>query len=321
LLLLGTAGTGKTYSAKTGITAVRQILGSYDSVLTMAFTGVASANIGTGSRTIDSVFHTNRPDAGEDLIGSDLDKLVEQLELVELLVIDEISTCGAASLEVVSRRMQQVARVLWRRRFHCPPPDDLGVFGSIGVVLMGDFAQLPPVLSTSLMAGMPIIESGGANAKVLALAGRNTFNAFEDALRLRRIHRQKGVDAFKDSTMRLRDAAITVDDYHLWKSHEIDSVDPGVECPWSGSEHLQNEAVILVPENGPAGKINGQRLAARAALHGEPGSASSTEIVVRCEARHSQARGDHRKAEDFRNVHKAVHLCVGARVMLTENRI
>ena len=92
----------------------------------MAFSGVASANLGKGSRTIDSIFHTNRADAGEDLTGVDLDNLVEELQHVELIVIDEISTCGAASLEVVSRRMQQVARVVWRRKFNMEPPSRHG---------------------------------------------------------------------------------------------------------------------------------------------------------------------------------------------------
>ena len=100
MLLLGTVGTGKTEA--------RLMLESCDSVLTMAFTRVAAANLGVGCKTIDSVFHTNRADAVEDLTG-------------ELLVIDEISTCGAATLEVVSRRMQQVARVFWRRKFGSEP--------------------------------------------------------------------------------------------------------------------------------------------------------------------------------------------------------
>ena len=94
---------------------MRLLLGSYDSVLTMAFTGVASANSGKGSKTIDSVFHTNRADAVDELTGDALDNLVNDLESAELVAIDEISTCGAAALEVVSRRMQQVARVLWHR--------------------------------------------------------------------------------------------------------------------------------------------------------------------------------------------------------------
>ena len=207
------------------------LLGSYESVLTMAVSGVASASLGTGSRTIDSIFHTNRPGAAEDLIGPELDILVDELGCVEFIVIDEISTCGAGTFEVVSRRMQQVARVLWRRRFRSPPPDDLGPFGGIGVLLMGDFAQLPPVLSTSLMARMPIIGRGGMSTS-LALAGRQTFDKFEDVIRLRRIHRQKGVDEFKDSTMRLRGIANAVEDYDLWKTHEVENLDANTDCPW-----------------------------------------------------------------------------------------
>ena len=32
-------------------------------------------------------------------------------------------------------------------------------------------------------------------------------------------------------------------------------------------------------------------------------------------------RGETRKADTFRNAHKTTHLCVGARVMLTQNRL
>ena len=52
-----------------------------------------------------------------------------------------------------------------------------------------------------MMAGMPLIESRGAAARSMALAGRQVFNSFVDVVRLRRIYGQKGVDAFKDSTM------------------------------------------------------------------------------------------------------------------------
>ena len=71
----------------------------------------------------------------------------------------------------------------------------------------------------------------------------------------------------------------------------------------------------------PAGKINGQRLAAASPLRNELGSVSSTGVVVRIEARHSKAGGDCRRAEDFRNMRQALHLCVGARVMLIQNKL
>ena len=48
-------------------------------------------------------------EAGQDLTGVDLDNLVKELQNVQLIVFvfDEISTCGVASLEVVSRRMRE----------------------------------------------------------------------------------------------------------------------------------------------------------------------------------------------------------------------
>ena len=58
----------------------------------------------------------------------------------QLLVIDEVSTCGAAAFEIVSRRMQQVGRVLWRRQLTMSPPERMAPFGGIGLVLMGHFA-------------------------------------------------------------------------------------------------------------------------------------------------------------------------------------
>ena len=109
-------------------------------------------------------------------------------------------------------------------------------FGGICVFLMGDFAQLPPVLATSVLPGMSMTESRGAVGRAMALAGRQTFAGFEDVIRLRRIHRQQGVDAFKESTMRLRDAAITYEDYKLWKTHEVDALHesvPGSASPCS----------------------------------------------------------------------------------------
>ena len=80
--------------------------------------------------------------------------------------------------------------------------------------------------------------------------------------------------------MRLRDSALSLDDYSLWKTHELDDVDPTATCPWPGSGQLLEEALFLVPENMPAGKVNGKRLAARSPLHSEPGSASSSGILI-----------------------------------------
>ena len=191
LLLLGTAGTGKTHTAKLCMRNARQAFGRYDSVLPVAFSVVASANFGGGCRTIDSIFHTNVHNASEDLVGENLDALVAELRHVQLLLVDEISSVGAAQFELMSRRLQQVARVLFRDRTGAEPPFDMGPFGGIGVVLMGDFAQLPPVLATSLLVGMPIVERHNSGLRGLALTGQKPFRKYFDGHQAgqRRIHK------------------------------------------------------------------------------------------------------------------------------------
>ena len=320
-LLLGTAGTGKTHTAKAAITNMRLLFQNFRAVLTMAFSGVAAANLGSGSCTLDSVFHTNAAEASQELVGDSLDRLVDTLRPVRLIVIDEISTVGAGQFAIIAKRLRQAARVFYRERFNTAPPDDLGSFGGFGIMLMGDFAQLPPVLSSSLLEGSPLIESQKSNMRFEALHGRQLFKDFQQILRLRRIHRQKGADPFKESTMRLRDVAITQEDYELWQTHSLDECDSTEDAPWPGGEKLLQQALYLVADNTQAGRINGKRLASRAPLRGEPASASSLSVVVRCEAKHNNERGVNRKAAAFRNMRKALHLCVGARVFLCLNSI
>ena len=94
---------------------------------------------------------------------------------VRLIVIDEISTVGAAQLSIIAKRLQQVARILYRQRFQQDPPGDLGSFGGFGIMLMGDFAQLPPVMASSLLDGSTLQESQKSNMRFEALNGRRLF--------------------------------------------------------------------------------------------------------------------------------------------------
>jgi len=123
--------------------------------------------------------------------------------------------------------------------------------------------------------------------------------------------------------MRLRDAAITTEDYELWKTHELASIDASTSaCGWEGAETLLTTGLTLVLDNKQAGKINGKRLAATAPpSQAVPDRVAATQTVVRCEARHSHSKGDLRKSDEFRNVRKALHLRVGAKVSLCLNQV
>ena len=319
LLLLGTAGTGKTHTAKASMLAVRRILGDFDAVLSVAHTGVAAANLGGGAATIDSVFRLVGDGHEEDLMGDSLDALVETLGRCELLLIDEISTVGAAQFEMICRRLEQVGKALWRKRSGTRPPEDLGGFGGIAVVCMGDFAQLPPVLATSLLPHAQVQEARASGLRGRAIQGRLLFQSFAQVIRLRRIHRQKGADPYKESTIRLRDAAITEEDYKLWQEHILPSAD--AQPTWDGAGLLQEQGLVLVAENEMAGRVNGLRLRQRAPAIEEPAPGSSLNVVVKCNAVHNDPRGRRRPAEQYRQIRQATHLCVGAAVMLMVNRL
>ncbi len=56
LLLLGTAGTGKTTTVRAAVEEVRTESGNFDAVIMVAHTGVAANNMGIGSFTIDNLF-------------------------------------------------------------------------------------------------------------------------------------------------------------------------------------------------------------------------------------------------------------------------
>jgi hypothetical protein len=319
LLLLGTAGTGKTHTAKIAISQVRHILGRFSSVATVAHTGVAAANLGGGAVTIHSLFKLSGQSSEEDLTGEKLDIFVAQLRDAELVLIDEISTVGAGQFEMISRRLEQVGKALWRERVGTEPPSDLGGFGGFGIILIGDFGQLPPVLASSLLPHSKLLEPQRSGLRGRALQGRLRFQEFVNVVRLRRIHRQKGADLFKESTIRLRDAAVTLEDYKLWQEHVLAS--PDANHDWDGGEDLLSRALTLVAENEVAGRVNGSVLRSRTPALCELVPDSFDKVVVRCESAHNEARAARRPADQYRQLRPATHLFPGARVMLSMNRI
>jgi hypothetical protein len=81
VLLLGTAGTGKTTTVQAA-TAVLESLGLAGRIVRAAYTGVAASNLGAGGRTLVSLFRLNKASpAGvlQPLSKEDLGVMTEEL--------------------------------------------------------------------------------------------------------------------------------------------------------------------------------------------------------------------------------------------------
>ena len=158
--------------------------------------------------------------------------------------------------EAVSRRVAArsccayvVAEAAWTagRSRKCRPragrARQRGGFGGVGVLLVGDFGQIPPIGEPSLMASQPGLRE--------AAAGQRLFRSFHEAIR------QRGRSEFKDSTLRLRGGAMSLADCALSAQHDLAAKSLGSAI----RRVLEEEALWLVSQNAQAGSRNGAKLA------------------------------------------------------------
>jgi len=122
-----------------------------EGVILAAPTGIAAFNV--GGSTIHSAFRLKVEKNGrsdfENLRGVMLASTREMFKNIQFVVIDEVSMVSSLILNRVHRRLNQVLST----------PD--GIFGNIGVILLGDFLQLQPVLARALYEpGCPFVNLG-----------------------------------------------------------------------------------------------------------------------------------------------------------------
>jgi len=134
----GDAGTGKSRLIK----ALRETMNRHYSkyeviqdkeslyVLLAAFTGKAAFNIkGT---TLHTAFGIQVKSTKSNLATATLEKIRKMYANLKLIIIDEISLCGASLFRIVDQRLRQIFN-----------PDE--IFGGIPIIVLGDFKQLQPV--------------------------------------------------------------------------------------------------------------------------------------------------------------------------------
>ena len=213
VLLLGTAGTGKTTTLQAS-NSLLEADGLAGRIVRCAYTGVAASNMGMGGRTLVSLFRLSRRGFWRwsgTFVPRRYFKHDQELKGMCLLEIDEVSMLEKLVLAHVHARLQQWRLEIYHEK-HCQSKKAClcGArlpFGGVKVVLAGDFGQLPPVAVTperTLLNAKP--KAAGQDRHEVNL-GLRLFQAIRVVFRLRRIHRQVGQSAYKESLLRLRDAA------------------------------------------------------------------------------------------------------------------
>ena len=316
VLLLGTAGTGKTTTMQAANQQL-EVHGLKGRIVRAAYTGVAASNMGSGARTIVSLFRlkTSRG-AGplQPLSEEDMQSMATELGDMAVLEFDELSMIEKVVLAHIHLRLQQ-----WRFACYHPhccdrsSPCRCGArlpFGGVKVVFAGDFGLLPPVAvkdERTLLHGT--VQSTGKDTMEVNLGAR-LFRNISNVFRLRRIHRQAGASQYKESLLRLRDAAHTKEDVALWKSHDMTSPD----CTLSAEEirSFQRDRVHLFCEKQRAGAFNGRRL-------GEDATAAGGSGILRVWSVESNPLVERYSCNSFGGLRRVLHFTMGAPVMLISN--
>lgn len=140
--LTGQAGTGKTYNIKQAIEQDPKF------AQLAASTGIAGVNL--GATTINQVLKYFNTDSLYDNYQSGL--LQKHLRLVRKfyrnLVIDEVSMIPYQQLDLICWGLDEIN-------------DDVDPVDRLGLILVGDFAQLPPVPGDLKQNGRPIMTKDG----------------------------------------------------------------------------------------------------------------------------------------------------------------
>ncbi|CAL4113538.1 unnamed protein product, partial [Meganyctiphanes norvegica] len=207
LNISGRAGCGKTYFINC-VSDYATEKGGHNFMLKAAPTGGAAFMI--GGNTLHSLFKLPLLSSTEkdlpDLNQQSLKELQDLFQNCKLLVIDEKSMVGLYMFYAIDKRLREIK---------CTCPNI--AFGGISVIIMGDFAQLPPVGDRPLYTG---------DLKDLSLQqafGKICFDLFDKTIIFNEIMRQKGDDQkkFREVLDKLSNGTFTINDWHFLNERNL----------------------------------------------------------------------------------------------------
>jgi ATP-dependent DNA helicase PIF1 len=286
LNLDGVAGAGKTFALLKSSGRLQEIAAlaeKLNPVFRAAPTGIAAFNI--VGKTLHSLLRLPVKSKKSELSTATLQQLQMEFKRCRFLVIDEKSMIDLETLSLIDDRLRAIF------------PDKSNMdFGGVNVLLCGDFFQLPPV------AGRPLYSQHATSPA--ALKGRELYRRFSRTIRLTQVMRQQGEDdtsiKFRDALSQLRIGQLTKESWELLCSRvrnelspeEVASFDTALRLYYTNAEVNETNFTHLSALNKPVKKVEAQ----------------------------NRGRDAGKAPEDEAdNLAPSLHLCIGARVMLTTN--
>ena len=199
LMLLGTAGTGKSTTVQTLLQEIKRVLvvAGYegDFVRVAAPTGCAAFNLRFGATTLHRLFRILNPYRWHELQENStvLAAFQEKMKALRLVILDEISMIGKQMMGKISSRCRQ------GRATSANPNED--VLGNLSVAAVGDPAQCPPIRDTPFYDSNLHKDTGkepDAERVKLANSGHLAYDSFSDVIILQTCHRIRQKDDTND---------------------------------------------------------------------------------------------------------------------------
>ena len=281
----GRAGTGKSFVIQLTSAHLQQAF-EHNPVLRAAPTGVASHGI--LGRTLHSLFRLPvKSSKFAPLSPGNLASLQASMRHIKALFIDEKSMMSLQILSLLDQRLRQIF------------PHSNQPFGGLHIVLWGDFFQLPPVKALALFNDSPDLRGEHD------VAGQALYKLFDRTIELDMIMRQQGEDTeqqqFRAALEGLRNNHVTQDDWRLLSTRVQSSLNRAEVATF-------DEALRVYGKKADVNAYNHEKMKALGVA------------VKQVKAHHTGSGADGASWDDGGNLHKSLPLCIGARVMLTENR-
>ena len=282
----GKAGTGKSHVIWILSSRLQEIAtahGRQNPILRAAPTGVAAHNI--SGRTLHSLFRLPVKSAFKELSRRAVTAVQNDLQHCQYLIIDEKSMLSLNQLAWLDRRCLQIF-----------PERADDAFGELNIILFGDFFQLPPVGSRPLFSD--------SKKTVDDVQGRKVYRSFDKTVELDVIMRQQGDSKeqqdFRDALQGLRSSRVTREHWETLTSR--------VQSKLTPTEVATFDTAL---------RIYGKKSDVNDFNHARMRDLRKPVLVV--EASHEPSDGKNATSDEGGNLHASLPLCIGARVMLTEN--